>query len=226
MKGPKNGKIKIKSKYNKSFTRKEKQGIYLVSVGKKYHEGEFLLAALEFMGEHFELYTIVVADTLQRHNYDNVNTKEINYQLAYNEGTLWLERNKKAISSFNNILVSRWDVWLEHKMYPETRAKIDTLYNDSEEFRKTFRDTAISFLRKKKRIITNEDIEHSIEYLKEECSIIIPIWSAEKINKIVYPGELTQALKAVYEEYEQTTYSNYAEWFPISFKRYSTVECL
>lgn len=224
MKGPKNGIVKVKAQHDKIFEKKDPYGIYLVSVGKKYHEGCFLAAALEFMERHFEKSLIVVADTLQRHNYSEDGSEVENRMLAFNEGQLWLERNSEIIKGFSSLSISRWGDWLSHSMYKKSRARIDALYENSEKMREDFKETAALFLKNKKTPITENNIKRSIEYLKEECSIIIPIWSSKKIDKVVYPGQLTSALKFVYEQYDRTPYNSYAQWVPISFKRYSMLE--
>lgn len=223
MKGPKDGIIKVKSKYGESFKTKDKSGIYLVSVGKKYHEGAFLEASLEFMDQNFEKYQLVLADTLQRHNYLDYDKEKLNYELALQEGNLWLARNIHITSRFSNLTFSRWDDWLTHSLYPQKRKELDTLYDTHPQIRTAFRNTALSFLAKKYDI-TESNIQSSVEYLKEECSIIAPIWSVEKVNKVVYPGDITPAIQIVYDYYDRGNYKDYAAWLPISFKCYSILE--
>ena len=104
MKGPKHGIIKA------SFsggTMEERQsfssanGMLLISVGQPYHESDKFKATIELVGRKFKSCTLMLADTLQRHNIsaqEGISEQEA-YQTSLERGDAWLYRNKNAVES-------------------------------------------------------------------------------------------------------------------------------
>jgi len=55
--------------------QRNKDGIFAISVGKKYHEGDKFYSTIKWAAAHFERLHIIVADTLQRHNHYTPNAE-------------------------------------------------------------------------------------------------------------------------------------------------------
>lgn len=100
----------------------------LVSVGKPYHEGAKLAAAVKWAKDNFKSQVILLGDTLQRYNrmlngMDPVSALEESRQ----SGDEWLQRNASIIEG---IQIFRWDEVLTHNGYMDARCKIGRLYYD------------------------------------------------------------------------------------------------
>jgi len=66
-------------------------------VGQATHEEELFAITLDLVNKSFASCTLLVDDSLQRHNMAINTTKDANffYEIAVKEGDLWLERNRK-----------------------------------------------------------------------------------------------------------------------------------
>ena len=170
-----------------------KKIILLISVGQPYHESNYLSAAINLINkEHFGFCTIAVADTLQRHNYCLKLSQDEAYNLAEEKGEAWRKRNSGILSTLNidNELIN-WDTWLNHPSYSYFRKKIDDLYSLDEDYKQGIDNTINSFaLRVTKR--QQYPAEESrlfealcLEYIREECAIIMPLWASLKYDFII-----------------------------------------
>jgi len=202
--------LKCLKEYKKDLSGSK--AVLHISVGQEYHEGQKFLATIDSINAKFSQCDIMLCDTLQRHTlyitHPKIKNNEQFYQLALEEGDHWLERNKVAI---NNLKIPhkiyRWDYWLNDSEYESFRKKVDELYDSDLNYRQAIHDTINIFVdRLKKRIDKNKfDFEYffkvCLEYLKEECAIIIPMWMRNEYDFIIYPRKRTLAMQATYDRF-------------------------
>ena len=223
LKGPKGGLIRVRRGCAKKVHSNGGTCVYLVSVGKAYHEGRYLLAGLQFINEHFSKCIIVLADTLQRYNYELEYGEPLSEQMALRSGNSWLDRNRQIIQEILGVKseIKRWDYWRDHPSYAYYRQFIEKLSIENSAIQHALERTAMQFVKKKGLKGCQQAVERSILYLKEECAIIFPLWMDEQIDYVVYPAEMTDALRSVYEYFSLSNNSPYARWLAIDFKRYA-----
>ncbi len=181
-----------------------------ISVGQEYHEGEKFAATLELINSTFRKCTIMLCDSLQRHTMSFTNkqaTQEELYQMSMDKGDEWLLRNSSIINRLLKIPhnIIRWDYWLQHPEYNTKRALIEKLYFQDEVYRQAYKRTIDKFLCRlgKKAQIKEEEYARfaaiCLEYLKEECAIIIPLWAVDNYGFVIYPRKRTDAMEMTYE---------------------------
>lgn len=236
MKGPKNGVVKASfcsSVVGDNARFKKSSVVLILSMGQETAEWEKLAAQLELINNNFKECIVVLADTLQRYTLkvtEKLKYSEV-YDVALQRGKLWLKRNQTVLSKLTiPHKITTWNDWLEHPNYQENRKLIDCHFENSPSFKQAFLNTAeLFYSRYQTRIGTvssvskrEEDISYCLEYLKEESTIIMPIWAKEGINFIIYPSEIPEALQAAYECLVKPKYGDtVARWIPVKFKRYA-----
>jgi len=173
-----------------------------ISVGQPYHEGEQFFATTRLVNENFSNTKLVLADTLQRHNIDK---SDQNYQKKVDElikeGDKWLERNKEAIRQVGNIEIKRWNYYLTHKDFESKKFEIDRLYDTDPSFMKAVDSSVSQFLKRKYNLnlknITEKNhpkAQNCIEYIKEECAVLLLWFDIEKSPYLLYPNKVNPAI--------------------------------
>ena len=77
---------------------------------------------------------------------------------------------------------------------------MDVLYETSRSCRLAFEKSILEFIKRRSQKInmTDEYIAsmalNSLEYLKEECAIIMPMWSSMGVDCVIYPSEMLDAM--------------------------------
>jgi len=158
-------------------------GILSISVGGQVHEKKQFMATATWAARRFSKVVVEVADTLQRHNHvaDGMPKAEA-HEFTLRRGSLWIERNKKAlieIAQVTGFEITRWDHWIELPEFPEAYERVCSLYQDNLEFRRII-DAAV---RPGKR-------EASLRYLLEETAQQGLICAAHPNSVVLYPGPL------------------------------------
>lgn len=215
---------------NEPLSTEGKRAILLISVGQPYHESRYLQAQINLINEsNFLSCDIVVADTLQRHNYISKHGIEIATKLSSDYGSSWINRNSLIIKKLNiKHDIITWDFWLKHSLYAVYKKEIDTSYLSDLSYQKSINNTVNNFrIRTEKRIKDigvsedwngeNSDFQFCLEYLKEECAIIMPMWAKLGYDFIIYPKVMTEAMQASYEKFVKN-FSQKAKWLPLRFK--------
>lgn len=165
-----------------------------ISIGNPKHDGEKFYALAEWAAKRFERITLIVSDTVQRHNITlrtGRNASEAR-ALALHMGDQWIMRNTPAIELFSNVEITRWDDWLDQPAYePIYDALLETFATDAN-LRATIRAKAIAFTKREKQIDDNnlafQAVNTSITYILEEIAAFALMFS--KDNAVdVYPGE-------------------------------------
>lgn len=199
--------------------------VLAISVGQAYHEGNILIKTIQLINHtKFKKILIILGDTLQRHN---LLIDDHDEQLAHIEaaklGDEWLERNKPIYSKLEiPYKIIRWDVWLKHPLYRECRKQVDDLYRIDDSFRMACLKSVDQFIERhqsKSQISSKYCPELCLEYLLEECAIIMPLWAKELYNFIIYPSRMPDGMMATYNALVKPYYpANILNWLPLRCK--------
>ena len=185
------------------------QCLLTVSVGQEVHEGEKFESTIELINQHFDSCILLVDDSLQRHTMalDQLENADFFYDASMTAGDAWLERNEKyyrKLTSLKKIL--RWDVWLKHPRYQETKCTIQNELSTDSEYHEAFSDTVGEFLR---RYIPRANAQHfnvdrakqlCEDYLLEECTALC-LWHETGSHFEVYPSKRNQAMTKTHEKF-------------------------
>lgn len=166
-----------------------------ISVGQDYHEGEKLLATLEWVNGRFEKVIICVNDTLQRHNFEfDGHAPDQAYEQSLAAGQEWIARNQGMIDQLNDYEIIRWEEWRADPAYEHGLGVMRRLYAENSGFRKEVDDEVSGFW---SRMLKREDApdsfrfetfrRHSLSYLLEECAIFQLMFARDTAVDI-YPG--------------------------------------
>lgn len=203
----------------------DKKIILLISVGQPYHESKYLSAVISLINkENFGFCTIAIADTLQRHNYSLTLTLDNAYELAKEKGKDWKIRNSAILSKLNveNEVIS-WDYWLAHPLYLSFKEKINFSYSSECDYRNSIDITINSFtqrlLKRQPELRFNEERFKilCLEYIKEECAIIMPLWASLGYDFIIYPKPMTIAMETTYNKFVDKSIEK-VNWLSLLFK--------
>jgi len=204
---------------------KYSEAALLISIGKFYHEGEKSWAMMNFIDKNFKKCNIMVNDSLQRHTIMLEECGNLSIEEAYNRsikaGQEWVERNYKFIESLSiPYTLYYWDPWLEDKDYIQYRAKINSMWEKDLEFKKNMDITINEFLRrnKEKTEITGLDRAYNIclEYLLEECAVIMGVWQKCNYDFILYPGKIIDIMNYTYSKLVN---NDMLFWLHVKFRR-------
>lgn len=195
-----------------------------ISVGQPAHEGDKLSATIKLINHTFGSCIIMVCDSLQRHTlylFKDCNDKSDIHLFANQLGAEWLERNSKTIEQLNiPYKISRWDYWLNHKLYNVQKQAIDDLFIYDQDFKlatQNFTNEFISRCRKRKQVGFNFEklYSDSLEYVKEECAVL-PLWVEEKAAFTLYPSNIPEPLVITRMHFVQD--KNLLKWLKIRFR--------
>src|SRR6185436_12358513 len=101
--------------------------------------------------------------------------------------------------------IIRWDYWLKHPRYKNARKVIEASYNNDITYRKAYEYSIVEFFDRRNNYAfehpfnQNNFYKNSLEYLKEECSIMI-LWAEYGFNFEVYPNKRATVLAQTYEK--------------------------
>lgn len=233
MKGPKYGVIKA-SVRGCSVEDRDKfsnsHAMILVSVGQPYHESEKFLATIDLVNDKFKFCTLMVCDTLQRHNFiidDSESSMSDAYSFSLIEGDNWLFRNKDSINKLKiSYDVKRWDYWMKKENYAETHKKIQSFYKTDSAYRDEINSSIEEYLVRRASLLTSECFidkakNNCLNYLLEECAAML-LWVNEGYNFEIYPNARNSAMRATFEKFIQPYYGDILKPISLRFKRYSS----
>ena len=205
----------VKNKTNSKF-------IVLISVGQNPHYGDKFVATVNALSDRKpKKVTIMLADTLQRHNYTFTNHNKA-YQYSKELGDEWIRENEPILKNSKlNYKIERWDTYLNHNSFTIYHQKIKDLYRKDHDFQKAIDNTVYSFLSRKFTNSSISDVEFNncLNYLLEECPIIIPLSIESGYDAIIYPKEMTEAMAYTLYLIELEDKHKTINWYSIRFKK-------
>ncbi|CDG96849.1 conserved hypothetical protein [Xenorhabdus bovienii str. puntauvense] len=220
--------LQAQGKFNTQDYR-NKTALLLISVGKSYHEGFKLAATIDKINQSgFGRCIIVVADTLQRHNYDGGKAQH-NYAKSLALGDYWLRQNNEIIATLAiPYEIQRWDEWLRHESYRYYYDNIVNTYYTNDYYRQAVNETIRSFSERNSLITGTIEYENSfyrsLFYILEECPVIMPMWAEHGIHFIIYPRPMTSAMSKTRELFVKEQSNNYVNWLSLKFKKIRSVD--
>ena len=168
-----------------------------VSLGNRAYENNKLKSLVAWATQHFETVTIMLADSLQRHNImfqENVDEKQA-YDIAISRGDAWLSRNADAI---DGIPVMRWDSLKDRDEVTPHRRAFEDLYETSPSFQHAVNKKLRGFY----TVLHDRDpqkfswdkfkdfYDFSKKYLLEEAAVDT-YFDREIDGPVLYPGDLS-----------------------------------
>lgn len=153
-----------------------------VSIGNPRYEGRKLHALTDFCRRRYQTTTVVLSDTLQRHNLPE---PERHWMACRRDGQEWLNRNRAAL---HGLIVRRWDDYLIDDRYAQARALIGELTASGPAYE------AIRMRAEKQAVVP---IARSLEFLREELAVFSVMMEDKAVD--IYAGswitEVIQELK-------------------------------
>ncbi|MBK0018748.1 hypothetical protein [Kosakonia sp. S42] len=203
-----------------------KRTVLLISVGQDYHESDKLVATITLINaSDFAECTIAVADTLQQHNREDPKPEQ-NRMLTYQPGEDWLQRNDariKALRIPHNIL--RWDEARFNSSCSSFYLAVKRAYQEETDYRSAVDETIARFteraLKRNPGLVISELKTKCLNYLLEECPIIMPMWASRGYEFIIYPQPVTSAMLATRTRFVAGAYPGKAQWLSLRFRRRS-----
>lgn len=197
-----------------------------ISVGNPKHSGDKFFALTEWAAARFSHVTLIVSDTLQRHNialYSNMDSENA-YKLSLSQGDDWLSYNHKAIENIPNKTVTRWNDWLDRPGYDDIHTLIKTLYKSNADVQNVIQGRAMEFSARHAESLTGgpvetQRIETSTRYIIEEVAAFALMFQEERAIDI-YPGtwfkDIFDVLKTLPDQPELLSFNN-AECLRVDF---------
>ena len=198
-----------------------------ISVGQATHEDEAFAATIDLVNESFAACTILVDDSLQRHNMALTSNQdaEFFYEIAIKEGDLWLERNKKYCEKLTiPTRILRWDRWLFHKDFNSQLEKIRAAFREDKIYAKTFNESINDFLTKYRTRIDDPDnfdldraYQLSLDFVMEECSALC-LWIELGCQFEAYPIRHNVAINATRNKFVSPFHPKLLQAITIAFR--------
>ena len=195
-----------------------------ISVGRDYHEGARLAAAVDLINRRgFAFCTVGVGDTLQRHNMPSGSMVE-RHAAAARAGREWLARNREILARIAVPTTTvTWDDYIGDPRYGGLRERVETAYRLNEDYRNAIEATIEIFLERAasrgEAIDRGAIAERCRRYILEEAPVIMPLWAEEGHDYILYPQRMTPAMAHTRALFVATTRPTKAQWLPIKFKK-------
>ena len=184
---------------------KTSECLLLISVGQEAHEGTLFELTIKLINASFGKCTVLLGDSIQRYTMALASNSEPEsyYQAALKAGDDWLQRNSNALSKLTlPYKLVRWDDWLFHPNFANTKETIVVALEEDEQYRKAFMETVDGYLNRYKRqrsFIGHFDWRRSsricLNYLIEECAIFC-LWPELKCEFEIYPNAHNLAIEA------------------------------
>ena len=208
-----------------------KKALLFISVGQAYHEKGKFLATIELVNKYaFKSCDIVMADTLQRHNHRGNMGLEKTTEYSKKAGDLWLERSQHALNLFKlPHQIIRWDELLNHSDYDGLKELIVKEYHENKEYAEAIQANVLTYIDRLSLInpLTDKDtlFRHGLDYLIEECPIVMPMWAKMGYDFIIYPKPLTIGMAKTRELFLSEEDQDKCQWLYLRFKKKNTPGC-
>lgn len=174
---------------------KDKNILYLISVGTKKFEGKWIERFVNFAKEMKpKKVLIVVADSLQRFNIElEENLSEISaFEESKKRGQKWIEDYKSKFSDLGkeneDYEFITWEKLKENDDYQIYFNEI-MVWNESDDFKQLLLDSAKAYMNRfNRKENQSRAIEQSSKFLNEECAVIRVLAKEQNTIGIFYPG--------------------------------------
>jgi tRNA-dependent cyclodipeptide synthase len=201
------------------------KGVILVSVGEPEYEGEKLLALVALVNKHFNSADLVIADSLQRHSLmiqDNLSMDDA-HERAKALGAAWIHRNRRVLEQLKKPCeISRWDVWLQKLENVTHRKELYHLYANDIDYKKAMDNSINGYLTRSTRYtncMTHEQaFMHCVDYLIEECAIMMRLWIQEGYQFILSANDPLEVLTVNHDRFVKPIDPALLRWIRVQLK--------
>lgn len=203
----------------------KKRAVLFISVGQLYHEGSKFLATIALINKYpFVQCDIVMADTLQRFNHYGRMSEQEARILSKKSGDDWLKRNDSALSIFKiKHKIIRWDELLLHPDYNDLKKCILKEYQINSTYTLALHSNVETYIERLQSLNPGCDVKNlfkfGVEYLIEECPIVMPLWAKMDYDFIIYPKPLTPGMAKTRELFVEPKFNNKCQWVYLRFKK-------
>ena len=168
-----------KAENRKLYSRKNCIMPISVGQGQAAHEGERFISTIRLAAQKFSKIVILVDDSVQRHTREIFHPNESKQELylkSMSIGDEWLRTYRPYIKKIcgNEVIILRWDHWLNKKEFPLAKERIESELRSDPEFKSAFDESAREFLnraRDRGRIFDDyRGYNLCIKYLIEETA--------------------------------------------------------
>lgn len=173
----------------------------MISVGKLYHEGAKLAAAVDWINRNpsIEEVQVSVNDLLQRHNLIAFGSDEsLAGPIAQAAGTAWIERNEEILSDLHcRWSFTRWDEWFGSDAYHAAHKAIMQLAEEDDGFSEALDLDSTSLAKRKElrgEFVPENLVACSHRYVTEELAVFA-LQSEHLPAAEVYPGTSLNAVR-------------------------------
>jgi hypothetical protein len=201
--------------------------LFTISVGQQTHEGEYFRSTVDLLSDSFQSCVMLVDDSLQRHTMaiGREEGPDFFYDTAIEEGNLWLERNRMYYSRLKNLRkIVRWDAWLKHPKFNETKKAIKKLINEDSIYARAFSDSINEFVAKRQGRVESDagfDINRakklSFDFILEECAALC-LWTELGCDYEVYPNLHNAAINGTRERFVRPHYPQLLKAVTLGFR--------
>lgn len=121
-----------------------------ISIGNANTEGDKFFALCEWAAARFERVSLIVSDTLQRHNlgFEEALSMPGAWALARSSGDAWLLRNADALRLLPEARMVRWDNLLADPRYAPALSRLQALSKQESAFAAAIDATVEAFWRR------------------------------------------------------------------------------
>lgn len=222
-------KASISGIINKDVSKKC-NGVIVISVGSQPDQaGAKLIATLKKMNTLFKTTKIILADLLQAHTIQLVDS--CSYEQACNKAenmkNIWLENNQAAFSIISNKYeIIFWKQWLSNPNYTETLKLVNDLYQTDQAFNSAINETIANFTNRLSSRIKNIDNKMAFSccynYLLEECAILL-LWRNTDYHYLVYPNQLPKPMRILQQTFIQPKQNTLLKSAIVNFKKRKSI---
>jgi hypothetical protein len=200
---------------------KVSSSLVLISMDSSSHEGKKFKATLDLVDKSFKNCTILIGDTLYRHNlrreFPMLSEKDI-YLKTLKLGDNWIERNQASIERLSiPYQITRWDKWVNHPDFENSLLKIKSCYNTDNHFKSNF-DLAVKEYLQRGVKDNKVDFTACLSYLKEECAVMT-LWVTNNYDFELYPSGRNKAMSITYEYLIKPKFPNLLHPVSLRFKK-------
>ncbi len=204
-----------------------KKALLAISVGQSYHEEGKFIATIELINKQlFKQCDIVLGDTLQRYNCYGRMTPDEALIYCKQQGDQWLARNALALSNLHvPHTIIRWDELLSHQHYEKNKKFIVDAYNNDNSYKSALHSNVETYIDRLKLLNPGSDdsllFSWGLQYLLEECPVIMPLWAEMGYDFIIYPKPLTIGMAKTRELFVSGKFDDKCRWLSLRFKKKS-----
>ncbi len=185
--------------------------LLVISLGQDLQSGEKLKVTIEGINKQFSECTVVIADSLQKHNQRILGLDEnAATEAALASGKKWLEENKITLDALQiPHAIHHWTEYTSSADFQNALRSVKDRYNTDVDYKADLDDAIASFYanfssahKDKKRLPRREAEEFIREYIEEEYAVM-KVWEKTLGDvRLTYPISHSKIAALVYDAFK------------------------